>query len=48
MFILFKRVKLGTPNMTAFIDGVVNPLAGEIDSTRGPARQMQLGLRFVF
>jgi outer membrane receptor protein involved in Fe transport len=48
VFNVFNRVNLGTPEMTAFIDGVVNPQAGEIDSTRGPARQMQLGIRFTF
>ena len=45
VFNVFNRVNLGTPDMTAFIDGVVNPQAGEIDGTRGPARQMQLGVR---
>ena len=48
VFNVFDRVNLGTPDMTAFIDGVVNPQAGEIDGTRGSARQMQLGIRFTF
>jgi outer membrane receptor protein involved in Fe transport len=48
VFNVFDRVNLGTPDMTAFIDGIVNPQAGEIDGTRGPARQMQLGIRFTF
>ena len=48
MFNVFNRVNLGTPDMTAFIDGVVNPTAGQITSTRTPGRQTQLGVRFTF
>jgi hypothetical protein len=41
MFNLLNRTNLGTPNMTAFVDGVQSPTAGQIASTRTPARQMQ-------
>jgi hypothetical protein len=48
VFNLFNRVNLGTPDMNAFTEGEVNPTAGQITSTRTPARQLQLGLRFTF
>ena len=48
VFNLFNRTNLGTPDMTAFRNGVVNPTAGQITSTRTPARQVQLGARFIF
>jgi outer membrane receptor protein involved in Fe transport len=48
MFNLFNRVNLGTPDMDAFIDGELNPTAGQITSTRTPGRQTQLGVRFTF
>lgn len=47
-FNLFNRVNLGTPDMDAFINEQPNPTAGRITTTRTPARQMQLGLRWVF
>jgi hypothetical protein len=34
--------------MIAFIDGRPNPTAGRITTTRTPARQMQIGVRYVF
>ncbi|MGH9194662.1 MAG: TonB-dependent receptor domain-containing protein, partial [Acidimicrobiia bacterium] len=47
-FNLFNRANFGTPNMTAFFNEQPNPQAGQITRTRTPARQMQLGLRWVF
>jgi hypothetical protein len=47
-FNLFDRANFGTPEMTAFINGQPNPTAGRITRTRTPARQMQLGVRWVF
>ena len=47
-FNLFDRANFGTPNMIAFINGQPNPTAGRITRTRTPARQMQLGVRWVF
>jgi hypothetical protein len=47
-FNLFDRANFGTPDMVAFIDGRPNPTAGRITRTRTPARQMQLGLRWIF
>jgi hypothetical protein len=48
IFNLFNRANFGTPDMTAFINEEPNPNAGRITSTRTPARQMQLGVRWVF
>jgi hypothetical protein len=45
---LFNRANFGNPDMTAFIDERPNPTAFRITSTRTPARQIQLGLRFIF
>ena len=47
-FNLFNRANFGTPDMVAFIDERPNPTAGRITTTRTPARQMQLGMRWVF
>ena len=47
-FNLLNRANFGTPNMTAFINGEVNPSAGRITRTRTPGRQTQLGLRYTF
>jgi hypothetical protein len=47
-FNLLDRANFGTPDMTAFINGEVNPTAGRITSTRSPARQVQLGVRWTF
>ena len=47
-FNLFNRTNFGTPEMIAFIDGRPNPTAGRITTTRTSARQMQIGLRYVF
>jgi len=47
-FNLFDRANFGTPDMVAFIDGRPNPTAGRITTTRTPARQMQIGLRWIF
>ncbi|MBI2186068.1 MAG: hypothetical protein HYU37_02960 [Acidobacteria bacterium] len=44
----FDRANFGTPDMVAFIDGQPNPNAGRITRTRTPARQMQIGLRWMF
>ncbi len=48
VFNLFNRVNFGTPDMTAFINEQPSPTAGRINGTRTPARQMQLGLRWLF
>lgn len=47
-FNLFNRVNFGIPDMNAFINEEPNPTAGRITSTRTPARQMQLGVRWMF
>jgi hypothetical protein len=47
-FNLFDRVNFGTPDMVAFINGQPNPEAGLITRTRTPARQTQIGLRWIF
>jgi len=47
-FNLFNRANFGIPEMVAFINEDPNPTAGRITQTRTPARQMQLGLRWVF
>ena len=47
-FNLFNRTNFGTPDMEAFINGEPNPSAGRITSTRTPARQTQLGIRWSF
>jgi hypothetical protein len=48
MFNIFNRANFGTPDMNAFINEEPNPTAGRITTTRTPARQMQLGLRWTF
>ena len=47
-FNMFNRANFGTPDMTVFINEQPNPTAGRITTTRTPARQMQLALRWVF
>ena len=49
IFNLFNRANFGTPG-TSIINsnGTPNPNVGRINSTRTTARQIQLGLRFVF
>jgi hypothetical protein len=48
-FNAFNWVNLGLPNSTIFnASGVANPTAGRITSTSTPARQIQLGLKFMF
>lgn len=47
-FNLLNRANFGTPDMTAFINGERNPNAGRISKTRTPARQAQLGVRWIF
>lgn len=47
-FNLLDRANFGTPNMVAFINGRPNPNAGRITRTRTPARQTQIGLRWIF
>jgi hypothetical protein len=47
-FNLFNRPNFGSPNQTIFIDGAPQDDAARIDSTRGSARQIQLGLRYTF
>lgn len=47
-FNLFNRTNYGIPDMIAFINEQPNPNAGRITRTRTPARQVQLGLRWVF
>ena len=49
VFNLFNRANFGTPNMVLVLpDGTINEEAGRITSLRTPARQLQLGLRWVF
>jgi hypothetical protein len=49
IFNLFNRANFGTPEMTLVLpDGTINPEAGRITSLRTPARQAQVGLRWVF
>ncbi len=47
-FNLFNRTNYGTPNMTAFINEQPNPQFGLITTTRTPARQTQIGIRWIF
>jgi hypothetical protein len=47
-FNLFNRANFGSPEMTAFINEEPNPEAGLITNTRTPARQMQIGVRWIF
>jgi hypothetical protein len=49
VFNLFNRANFATPEMTlVLLDGTINPEAGSITSLRTPARQAQLGLRWMF
>jgi len=47
-FNAFNFVNLGLPDATIFIAGGRNPTAGQIRSTSTPARQVQIGLKFLF
>jgi Carboxypeptidase regulatory-like domain/TonB dependent receptor/TonB-dependent Receptor Plug Domain len=48
-FNAFNWVNLGLPDFTIFnAGGVRNPTAGRITSTSTPARQLQLGVKFLF
>jgi hypothetical protein len=47
-FNLFNHPYFGSPNQTVFNDNIPNPEAGRITTTRGSARQIQLGLRYTF
>jgi hypothetical protein len=48
-FNAFNWVNLGLPDSTIFTSaGVRNPTAGRIRSTATPARQIQLGFKFIF
>ena len=48
-FNAFNTVNLGIPDFTIFnAGGVRNPTAGRITSTSTPARQVQLGVKFMF
>ena len=47
-FNLFNRPNFGSPEQTVFTNEVLNADAGRINSTRGSARQIQLGLRYSF
>jgi hypothetical protein len=48
-FNAFNWVNLGLPDMTIFTaNGVRNPTAGQIRNTATPARQVQIGLKFMF
>jgi hypothetical protein len=48
-FNAFNTVNFGIPNFFIFnTGGVLNPQAGQITSTSTPARQIQLGLKFLF
>ena len=48
-FNAFDWVNLGLPDFNIFnAGGVRNPTAGQITTTATPARQLQLGLKFLF
>jgi hypothetical protein len=47
-FNMFNRPNFGSPVQTIFIDNVPDPESGRIRTTRGSARQIQLGLRYTF
>jgi hypothetical protein len=48
-FNAFNWVNFGLPDATIFnAGGVLNPTAGEINRTATPARQIQLGVKFMF
>jgi hypothetical protein len=48
-FNILNRVHLGTPDLIAFNrNGTPNPTFGRITDTSGPARQIQLGVKFLF
>jgi len=48
-FNVFNWVNYGLPDSTIFLSGGVrNPTAGRITSTSTPARQLQLGIKFMF
>ncbi|MPY90916.1 MAG: TonB-dependent receptor plug domain-containing protein [Luteitalea sp.] len=49
IFNLFNRANFGSPDTSIILsDGRPNATVGQIDTTRTTARQIQLGLRFVF
>jgi hypothetical protein len=54
---VLNRVNFGTPNNSIFLNGniqpngtrgTINPLVGQITTTRGNPRQLQFGLRLEF
>ena len=47
-FNLFNRPNFGSPQQNVFTNEIPNANAGRINSTRGSARQIQLGLRYTF
>ena len=47
-FNMLNRANFGSPVQTIFIDNVPDPESGRIRTTRGSARQIQLGLRYTF
>ncbi len=48
-FNVFNWVNLGLPDASVFnAGGVPNPTAGRINNTSTPARQIQLGIKFIF
>ena len=48
-FNILNRVHLGTPDLIAFNrNGTRNPTFGRITDTSGAARQIQLGVKFLF
>jgi hypothetical protein len=48
-FNAFNHTNLGLPDFTIFnAGGVRNPTAGRITSTATAARQIQLGIKFLF
>jgi hypothetical protein len=47
-FNFFNRPNFGSPATGIFTNEIANPSAGRIDSTRGSARVLQLGLRYTF
>lgn len=47
-FNLFNRANFGVPDMDAFLNEQLNPTAGRITTTSSPARQTQIGVRWIF
>jgi carboxypeptidase family protein len=47
-FNVLNRANFGTPNLTVFSGGTVNPIAGQISYTATTSRQLQFGLKLIY